>query len=164
MSLSHAVFPRSTHAAYGHTHTTTIAKGEMYCVAFRLKIYDFLPLEECIRTELMSDVVPERTSRRSTLNKINANKAPGPDGISDWILLDFVNLFQQLRAVFNVSTQERTFPKCWKISNVISITKIKSPLRLDTYIRPVSLTRTVGRQLEQIIGGWLLLIIKDNLD
>ena len=56
--------------------------------------------------------------------------------------------FVTLRSIamfFNVSINEGTFAKCWKMSNVIPVSKVKPKLRLDTVIRLISLNPTAGK-------------------
>ena len=49
------------------------------------------------------------------LSSIKIHKAPGPDGIPNWLLRDFSSLLcQPLAAIFNVSIREGSVPQIWK--------------------------------------------------
>jgi len=56
------------------------------------------------------------------LSRINVHKAPGPDGLPNWLLRDF---FSQLAgavcAVYNASVREEVVSSQWKKANVVPV-------------------------------------------
>ena len=99
------------------------------------------------------------------LNRINVHKAPGPDGIPNWVLRDFAPLlYEPLCAVFNASVREGKVPSLWKHANVLPIPKVNPPKSIESDLRPISLTATVSKVLEAIVGSWILDIVGSQLD
>jgi len=65
------------------------------------------------------------------LARIKIHKAPGPDGIPNWLLRDFSSLLcQPLAAIFNASIREGYFPPIWKSAEVVLIPKARPPTRV----------------------------------
>jgi len=79
---------------------------------------------------------PEEVTNR--LAGINVFKAPGPDGLPNWLLCNFAPyLCQPLAAIFNASIREGFVP--WKSAEVIAVPKIPRPRSIQTDLRPISL-------------------------
>ena len=54
------------------------------------------------------------------LQRINVRKAPGPDGLPNWILRDYaILLCDPICAIFNASVQQGRYPSIWKMADVI---------------------------------------------
>ena len=99
------------------------------------------------------------------LEHINIRKAPGPDNLPNWFLRDFAfALCDPLSVIFNTSIQTGTVPSIWKQANVIAVPKTKPPKSIQQDIRPISLTPTLSKILESIIGRWMLGKISDKFD
>ena len=99
------------------------------------------------------------------LNRINVHKAPGPDDVPNWVFRDFAPLlYEPLCAVFNASVREGKVPSLWKHANVLPIPKVNPPKSIDSDLRPISLTPTVSKVLEAIVGSWILDIVGCQLD
>ena len=99
------------------------------------------------------------------LERINVNKAPGPDGLPNWVLRDFAPwLCEPLCAVFNASVREAKVPSVWKKANVLPIPKVNPPTSIESDIRPISLTPTVSKIFESFIGSWILALVRKQLD
>ena len=76
---------------------------------------------------------------------MNVFKAPGPDGLPNWLLRDFAPyLCQPLAAIFNASIREGFVPCIWKSAEVIPVPKIPRTRSIQTDLRPISLLPTVA--------------------
>jgi len=114
---------------------------------------------------LQSEFVIELSAAERKLSRINVYKAPGPDGLPNWILRDFcTQLSGPVCAIFNASVREGTVPACWKDANVIPVPKAYPPQVIETDLRPISLTATLSKLLESFVGTWILDRIQDKLD
>ena len=92
-------------------------------------------------------------------------KAPGPDGIPNWVLADLAGLLSgPICAIFNSSLREGVVPKIWKCANVTPVPKVKPPSAIESDVRPISLTPVLAKHLESIIGKLILKSIKGKLD
>ena len=99
------------------------------------------------------------------LSSININKAIGPDGIPSWILRDHaLTLAHPISTITNASIREDYQPSIWRSAIVIPIPKINPPRNISKDLRPISLTAVLSKQLERIVGGWMLGSIIDMLD
>jgi hypothetical protein len=99
------------------------------------------------------------------LCNINIRKAPGPDGIPNWVLRDFAGILcGPLCTIFNASVREGFVPAVWKQANVLPIPKIRPPQSLESDLRPISLTPTISKILEAIVGQHVRNKFKDKLD
>ena len=129
---------------------------------------DLKPLRAVEKTAL--DIVPEQfiiypETVLMKLEKINVHKAPGPDGIPNWFLRDFAAfLYEPICAIFNASIREGHVPNVWKRANVLPVAKVNPPVSVDSDLRPISLTPTISKHLEAIVGGWILEMVGDQLD
>jgi len=83
-----------------------------------------LPLSEFVTDQ---SVIERKLSHISIHN---FHKAPGPDGLPNWILRDFCSqLSGPVCAIFNASIREGIVPARWKEANVIPAPKAH-PLQL----------------------------------
>ena len=99
------------------------------------------------------------------LERINIRKSPGPDGLPNWFLRDFAfALCDPLCNIFNWSVQEGVVPSIWKQANVIAIPKTNPPHSIEQDLRPISLTATVSKIFESLVGRWMLHAIGDKFD
>ena len=99
------------------------------------------------------------------LRRVKTHKAPGPDGLPNWILHDFsAQLAGPVCAIFNASVREGFVPTRWKEANVIPVPKVQPPKSIESDLRPISLTATLGKILESFVGVWILERIEDKLD
>ena len=98
------------------------------------------------------------------LSSININKAIGPDAIPSWILRDHaLTLAHPISTIFNASIREGYLPAIWRSAIVIPIPKVDPPRNISEDLRPISLTAVLSKQLERIVGGWMLDSIIDRL-
>ena len=99
------------------------------------------------------------------LEHINIHKAPGPDSIPNWFLRDFAfALSEPLCCLFNSSLQEGYVPGVWRQANIVPIPKSKPPKSIELDLRPISLTPTLSKILESLIGRWMLEKIGNKFD
>ena len=116
---------------------------------------DFIPAEFIIDQE---DV-------ENKLSRINVYKAPGPDGIPNWVLRDFCPyLSGPVCAIFNASIREGFVPTTWKEANIIPVPKVSPPQSIEADLRPISLTSTLGKLLESFVGSWIMQNIGSKID
>ena len=93
---------------------------------------------------------------RKLLNKINSNKAQGPDGIHGKILKNCANsLAYPLSVIFKMSYNCGYIPKEWKLANVVPVFKKGKKGNVENY-RPISLTCLVMKIFERIIKDEIL--------
>ena len=95
-------------------------------------------------------------------SKIKTFKSPGPDGVHHRVineLADCINI--PLSTVFNTSLTTCRLPIEWKQSNISPIHK-KGSKTLPQNYRPVSLTRVVGRIMEEIITYTITVYMTEN--
>ena len=86
------------------------------------------------------------------LKSLDCSKSTGPDGISNEILSHISDgISIALATFFNYSIRMGTFPKCWKIANVIPIYKKGNKSHLNSY-RPISLLNCLAKVFESCIA------------
>jgi hypothetical protein len=99
------------------------------------------------------------------LTRINIYKSPGPDGIPNWFLRDFAfAISEPICHIFNSSISQGTMPTLWKKSYVVPIPKTRPPKSIQNDLRPISLTPTISKVLESLVGRWILSKIADKFD
>ncbi|KAH8314619.1 hypothetical protein KR067_011443, partial [Drosophila pandora] len=90
---------------------------------------------------------------RSYAKKIGARKTPGPDGIPNAALKQAMEEKPEVFAeTFNKYLQRGTFPKNWKIQNLILLPKGNKLTDDPSGYRPICLLDTVGKVLEMTIA------------
>ena len=90
------------------------------------------------------------------MGDLDVNKAPGPDGISTWILKECrEQLADKIHSLVKTSLTQGRVPKDWKRANIVPIYKGGSREDPLNY-RPVSLTSVVGKICEKVIkDAWM---------
>jgi hypothetical protein len=90
------------------------------------------------------------------MEKINANKSPGPDSVHPRLLYELRNeIVTPLLHIFNSSLKNKMLPMDWKCANIAAIYKKGKKNELNNY-RPVSLTCIVCKMLESIVRDKIL--------
>ena len=85
------------------------------------------------------------------ISVLPVNKAIGPDSISHKMLKATIHTVSiPLCVLFNRSLKDHSFPRQWKIANVLPLFKKGDPSELSNY-RPVSLLSCVGKIMERVI-------------
>jgi len=99
------------------------------------------------------------------LSRVKVHKAPGPDGLPNWLLRDFSShLAGPVCAIYNASVREEFVPSRWKEANVVPVPKVQPPRAVESDLRPISLTATLAKVLESFVGSWILERVGDSLD
>ena len=90
------------------------------------------------------------------LRNVKVRKVTGPDNIPAWLLNNHAEvLAPPLTAIFNNSLREGVVLIEWKTANVIPLPKRNSPVSIEKYIRPISLTPIDAKAFESIIMEWI---------
>ena len=100
---------------------------------------------------ILSQVIVTEQEVIDMLCTLNANKAVGPDIISNRMLVSVKEeISKPLCSLFNKSLREKVFPSDWKIAHVIPLFK-NGDKSLPSNYRPISLLFCVSKVLEKII-------------
>ena len=96
-----------------------------------------------------SEFFIDQTTVELKLSRVKVNKAPGPDGVPNWMLRDFyTELSAPICTIFNAFFGEGFVPLHWKeaIYRSLKLTRLRSDLR------PISLIPTLVQLIESIVG------------
>ena len=97
-----------------------------------------------------------------TINKLKANKTPGPDKISPRIIKEVKNeILKPLSILFNKSLASGKVPSEWKLANVTPIFKKGDKSKPNNY-RPISLTSVVCKLMETVIRDKVVTYLEEN--
>lgn len=112
---------------------------------FYKKLYEFKdkysPIEQNSTWTANTDPVPPFlvSEVEMSIKKVKAEKSPGPDGITnDMIIAGKKNLSQPLTKLFNHILEHKRIPLQWNISEIILLYKKGDPKQITNY-RPISL-------------------------
>ena len=106
--------------------------------------------EGLVDIEITEEMVSEK------LEKLNANKCPGLDGIHPKMLLELKTyLVKPLTSIFKSSLEQGIVPLDWKDAVVMPLFKKGKRDDPNNY-RPVSLTSIIGKILESTIKNCML--------
>ena len=99
------------------------------------------------------------------LSRINVHKAPGRNGLPNWLLCDFSSdLAGPVCPIYNASKHEGFVPSRWKEANVVPVPKVQPPKAIEADLRPISLTATLAKVLESFVGSWILERVGNSLN
>ena len=88
---------------------------------------------------------------KKQLEKLNQNKAAGPDGVCPRVLKTCsLQLCPILQHLFNTSLRQKTVPVLWKTSCLVPVPKKPQPAEPNDY-RPVALTSHIMKVLERLL-------------
>ena len=103
------------------------------------------PLPEVVPDEFVISLAEVERSR------INAHKAPGPDGLPNWLLRDFSShVASPVCAIYNASVREGFVPSRWKEANVVPVPKVQPPKAVEADLRS-DLTYSYIRQGARVV-------------
>ncbi len=98
------------------------------------------------------------------LAAIKLHKAPGPDGLPNWLLRDFCEILAPpFAAIANTSLRQRLVPELWKSANVNAVPKVSPPQLIENDLRPISLTPVISKVIEDFVYKWILEIVRPQL-
>jgi hypothetical protein len=99
------------------------------------------------------------------LSRVNVYKSPGPDDLPNWFLRDFAFVITEpVCHIFNASISTGIMPSLWKRANVVPLPKVHPPKSIHDDLRPISLTPTLSKLLELLVGRRLLPSIIEKFD
>ena len=100
-----------------------------------------------------------------SLMEVKVSKAPGPDGIPNWLLRDYAGIVgAPLASIWNNTMRQGVLPLEWKSAEVIPLAKVTPPESVENDARPVSLTPTAVKLQESFIYKWVWDIVKDKIN
>lgn len=116
-------------------------------------------------TDIPSEYIIHPEEVFNSLSHVKTHKSPGPDEIPNWFLKEFAfAIADPVCHIFNVSFNSGLVPNIWKKANIVPIPKSNPPQSIYDDLRPISLTATLSKLLESLIGRRLLPKIVDKLD
>ena len=110
-----------------------------------------LPDFRLLCNDILDNIVIGEQDIIDIISILPVNKAIGPDNISHKMLKATIfSIAYPLKLLFNRSLNDCSFPKCWKLANVLPLFKKGDPSVLSNY-RPVSLLSCVGKIMERVV-------------
>jgi hypothetical protein len=102
----------------------------------------------------------------NNLRHLKQNKAPGPDGLPNWIFKEYAEILcEPLGNILNSSFREQRLPSVWKHANVIPTPKVKQIKDPKKEIRPISLTPSISKIAEEfVVTDYIKPAILKNVD
>jgi hypothetical protein len=102
----------------------------------------------------------------NNLRHLKQNKAPGPDGLPNWIFKEYAEILcEPLANILNSSFREQRLPSVWKHANVIPIPKVKQVKYPKKEIRSISLAPSISKIAEEfVVTDYIKPAILKNLD
>ena len=96
--------------------------------------------------------------------RVNAHKAPGPDGFHGRILKTCSDQLGPVFAkLFRILLSLHVVPSSWKMSNIIPVPKF-SGAKLMKDFRPIALTSVLAKCMERIVCNHLSSCVENSLD
>ena len=93
----------------------------------------------------------------NALKKLKLKKSPGPDGITNEMLIHLDTTARlKLLEIFNLTWEEGRVPQMWKEATMIPIHKKGKDKRKSGSYRPISLTSCVVKTMERIVNRRLM--------
>ena len=111
---------------------------------------------ENLEMGVLREVGVHKSEVGKLMEDLDANKAPGPDGVSNWILKECKEqLVDKIYDLVSMSLDMSKLPKDWKRANIVPIYKGGKRSNPLNY-RPVSLTSVVGKMCERVVkDAWM---------
>ena len=99
------------------------------------------------------------------LMKVHTDKAVGPDSVPNWVIRDCAGILAKpVCAIFNSSLRDGWIPDIWKAADIVPLPKVNPPTKLDTDLRPISLTSVLSKCLEKFISSWIMDTAREQID
>ena len=97
------------------------------------------------------------------LERIDVHKSSGPDSLPNWALREYAfAISEPLCHMFYYFLQNGEIPRIWKAANVVLIPKCQPPTSIKDDLRPISLTPTLSKVLERLIGRRLIVFYRTS--
>ena len=110
----------------------------------------------------LTDIIITVEETMGVIRKLQMDKAPGPDDISNRLLkLTGRSLAPSLTMLLNKMLQTSSFPRIWKQANVTPIYK-KGDAQDKKNYRPVSLLSSVGKIFERLIFNKIYTVLESR--
>nr|KAG5696480.1 hypothetical protein BaRGS_016519 [Batillaria attramentaria] len=118
--------------------------------------------EEEPQEEIMTTPFTEKELEEA-LQSLNLKKSPGPDGITNEMILHLgMKSKAVLLKIFNSSWKTGSVPQCWREADMIPIHKKgKDKSKADSY-RPISLTSCLGKLMERLVNTRLVWHLEEH--
>ena len=96
--------------------------------------------------------------------KVKVSKSNGYDNIPNYIIKEFAyELADPVCYIFNTSLATSEFPDIWKDAVITPIPKVL-PVSAEDELRPISLTTTLSKILEDFVVKWLIDDVQHKID
>lgn len=106
------------------------------------------------------NITEEKVKKK--LSELDESKAPGPDGISPYVLKHCADIIcSPLTDIFTTSLRTGDVPSDWRNANLTPIYK-KGPTSNPLNYRPVSLTSIASKVMERIVREEIVQHLTDN--
>lgn len=97
------------------------------------------------------------------LSRLKANKPSGADGIPNLVLKNLAHLFAApVCAIINSSIRCGEVPSQWRLARVAPIPKVSPPVKVETDLRPISITSSLSKVAESFMTGFLTTIFSHS--
>ena len=95
-----------------------------------------------------------RAQIKDTARKLSTNKAPGPDGVPNEVLKQYIEtLADRLNFIFRATFELNVYPDEWRESITVVLRKPGKPSYADPKAyRPIALLNTLGKLFSSIIA------------
>ena len=113
----------------------------------------FTPLKLLVASsqEVPAELLVSETEVLKALSAVKIGKAVGPDSIQNKILKEFaVELAPIVQDIFNASLSQGDLPDLLKASISNPIPKISPPQQIEKDLRPLKLTCTLAKVMEEL--------------
>ena len=120
--------------------------------------------DDDINGNVLTRIQVRREEVMKLLESLDVSKAPGPDGVSNWVLKECrYQLVEKIHSLIKDSLLQGRVPRDWKRANIVPIYKSGNKENPLNY-RPVSLTSVVGKLCEKIIKEeWMKTLEEDSV-
>ena len=112
---------------------------------------------------LLTDVFFSEVRVKKALASIRLGAAPGPDGITPFLLKLFSDqLAEPLNLIYQESIENGKFPDIWKLSDVSPVKKPGKQKSKPESFRPVALLCHMGKAMEIVMREEIQDFLEDN--
>ena len=112
--------------------------------------------------EPIPSIIPEDICAK--MLKVKVSKSIGYDNIPNYIIKEFAyELADPVCYIFNTSLATSEFPDIWKDAVITPIPKVL-PVSAEDELRPISLTTTLSKILEDFVVKWLIDDVQHKID